>query len=189
MDIRRTGDEQIRFEKTPTGYLLRDFWAWSASNLLNNTLRGSYCEFLVAASVGADLSGVSRDWAPYDILMQPENVRIEVKSASYLQAWEQSRLSDIRFSIRPTRAWSPQTGYGNETVRQSDVYVFCLYKETVREQADPLVLDGWDFYVIATAKLNEACGAQKSISLSSLLKLGPVKADYTGIKTAILSVV
>lgn len=189
MDIRHTGDEHIVFEDMPTGYLLQDFWAWNSSNLLNNTLRGSYCEFIVSAAIGADLSGVNDDWTPYDILMESENIRIEVKSASYLQAWEQSKLSTIQFSIRPTRAWSPQTGYGNETVRQSDVYVFCLYKETVREQADPLVLDGWDFYVIATAKLNEACGAQKSISLSSLLKLGPVKADYTGIKTAILSVV
>ena len=98
-------------------------------------------------------------------------------------------ISSIQFSIRPTRAWSPQTGYADEVVRQSDVYVFCLYKETVRDRADPLVLDGWDFYVMPTARLNEACGAQKTISFPSLLKLNPVKADYSSIKAAILSVV
>lgn len=189
MDIRRTGDEHIVFEDMPTGYLLQDFWAWNSSNLLNNTLRGSYCEFIVSAAIGADLSGVNDDWTPYDILMEPENIRIEVKSASYLQAWEQSKLSSIQFSIRPTRAWSPQTGYADEVIRQSDVYVFCLYKETVRDRADPLVLDGWDFYVMPTARLNEACGAQKTISFPSLLKLNPVKADYSSIKAAILSVV
>jgi hypothetical protein len=188
MNTRRTGDEHIVFDGMPTGYLLQDFWAWNSSNLLNNTLRGAYCEFLVATSIGADLSGVNNDWNPYDILMEPEGVRIEIKSASYLQAWEQSKLSDIRFSIRPTHAWSPETGYAAEMVRQSDVYVFCLYKETVRDRADPLVLDGWDFYIVPTSRLNDACDVQKTLSFSSLLKLDPIKADYSSIKAAILSV-
>lgn len=186
MNERKTGGEHIMFDGMPTGYLLQDFWAWNSSNLLNNTLRGAYCEFLVSAAVGADLTGVNDDWTPYDILMPPD-IRLEVKSASYIQAWEQSKLSSIQFSIRPTRAWNPIGGYESEVRRQSDSYVFCLYKETVRDRADPLNLDGWDFYVIATKTLNETVGNQKSISFPALIRLGPIKTDFSGIGPAVLT--
>ena len=49
-----------------------------------------------------------------------------------------------------------------------------------------LVLDDWDFYVISTKKLDEVCGAQKTISLTSLQLLGTIRADYSGIKEAII---
>ena len=70
--------------------------------------------------------------------------------------------------------------------RQSDLYVFCLYTQTDREKADPLVLDDWTFYVIPTERLDRCCGSQKTISLNSLLALGPVQADYGGIRDAVI---
>ena len=147
-----TGDELIVFDDMPIGKSLSDYWRWNASDLLNNTLRGSYCEFIVSAALGVDLSGTNDDWTPYDISFpynwvcngeSRDKVRIEVKSCAYLQAWRQGdgRLSSIQFSIRPTRAWDSISGYAEEVKRQSDVYVFCLYTETVRERANPLVLD------------------------------------------------
>lgn len=183
-----TGDEHIVFDGMPTGYLLRDYWAWNSSDLLNNTLRGSFCEFVVSASLGLDMTGVNEDWTPYDILMPGDpDIRIEVKSSAYLQAWENSKLSSIQFSIRPTRAWSPETGYDSKVVRQSDVYVFCVYTETDRVVADPLVLDGWTFFVVPTRRIDAICGMQKTISLPSLLMLEPIKADYSSIKAAVLA--
>ena len=163
-----TGDELIVFDDMPIGKSLSDYWRWNASDLLNNTLRGSYCEFIVSAALGVDLSGTNDDWTPYDISFPynweyngeaRDEVRIEVKSGAYLQAWWQGdgRLSNIQFSIRPTRAWDSINGYAEEVKRQSDVYVFCLYTETVRERADPLVLDGWDFYIVPTHILDEQC--------------------------------
>ena len=188
MQKQRTGDEHIMFDGMPTGHLLSDYWAWSSSDLLNNTIRGSYCEFIVSAALGVDLSGVNEDWKPYDILL-PGNpdIRIEVKSGAYLQAWDRGKLSSIQFSIRPTRAWSPETGYDSEVKRQSDVYVFCVYTETDRASADPLVLDGWTFYVVPTARIDSLCGPQKTISFPSLLLLEPIKTDFSGIKSAVLS--
>ena len=158
MTKQRTGDELIVFDDMPIGKSLSDYWRRNASDLLNNTLRGSYCEFIVSAALGIDLSGTNDDWTPYDISFPynwvcngeaRDEVRIEVKSCAYLQAWRQGdgRLSNIQFSIRPTRAWDSISGYAEEVKRQSDVYVFCLYTETVRERANPLVLDGWDFYI------------------------------------------
>lgn len=190
------GDEHIVFDGMPTGYLLQDFWAWHSSDLLNNTLRGSFCEFIVSTALGVDLSGTNDDWGAYDVefpfrwndgLTDNNVVKIEVKSSAYLQAWEQSKLSNIQFSIRPTKAWTPQAGYDSESKRQSDVYVFCLYTETDRAKADPLTLDGWDFYVVPTSRLDALCGSQKSLSLPGLIALDPIKTDYSGIREAVIA--
>ena len=51
-----TGDELIVFDDMPIGKSLSDYWRWNASDLLNNTLRGSYCEFIVSAALGVDLA-------------------------------------------------------------------------------------------------------------------------------------
>ncbi len=47
-----TGNEHFSSEGMPAGYLLTDFWAWQASDLLNNTLRGVLTEFIVAKALG-----------------------------------------------------------------------------------------------------------------------------------------
>ena len=179
------------FDGMPTGYLLSDFWAWSSSDLLNNTLRGGFAEFIVCTACGLKnaLGKPRTDWTAYDVyypLDKMTGIRIEVKSAAYLQAWEQQRLSKIQFSIRPTRAWSPEDGYEDAVRHQSDVYVFCLYTETDRKRADPLLLDKWDFYILPTRLIEAKCGTQRSISLPALLDLGPPKIDYDGIEEAII---
>lgn len=51
-----TGNEHFTYEGMPAGILLNDFWAWSSSDLLNNTLRGALAEFLVASAIGVDTS-------------------------------------------------------------------------------------------------------------------------------------
>ena len=131
-----------------------------------------------------DCRGPQFHWSENGV--ERDAVHVEVKSAAYLQSWEQSKLSNIIFSIRPARAWDPETGYRGDLKRQSDVYVFCHYTQKARSKADPLALDDWDFYVISTRKLDEVCGAQKTISLASLQLLGPIRADYSGIKEAII---
>ena len=67
MGIQKTGDEHIVFDGMPTGYLLSDFWRWSSSDLLDNTLRGTYSEFIVAAALDLDLSTGFEDWLPWDL--------------------------------------------------------------------------------------------------------------------------
>ena len=195
MAKQHTGDELLVFDGMPIGYSLSDFWRWNSSDLLSNTLRGAYAEFVVSSALDVDLTGTNADWGAYDITFPfrwfdgerwRNEIRIEVKCSAYLQSWNENKLSNIIFSIRPTRAWNPTDGYGDEVRRQSDVYVFCVYTETNRAEANPIVLDGWDFYIVPTRKLNDICGAQKSISLPSLLHLDPIKADYSGIKDAIV---
>lgn len=186
--MRKTGNERLTHEGKDIGLCLRDFWSWGYSDLLDNTLRGSYSEFIVAAALGIDLSAGRVNWEPWDLTLHGEklDVRVEVKSCSYLQAWTQERPSDIKFSIRPAMAWSAENGWCGEQRRPSDVYVFCVFAERDGATADPLRLDGWEFYVVPTKKLDECCAGQKTIGLRSLLRLDPMKTDFAGLKAAVL---
>lgn len=174
---RLSGNEHFYFDGMPTGFLLNDFWAWQASDLLNNALRGVLAEFIVATALENDTSQVRQEWDAYDLLYG-ERWKIEVKSSAHLQSWEQKAPSRVQFSIRPTRAWSPEDGYSETVIRQSDLYVFCFFACTDREKANPLLLDQWEFYILPTFLLNEQLGEQQTISLSRLLSLHPEKSDY-----------
>lgn len=123
------------------------------------------------------------DWTPYD-LTSPSGRKIEVKSAAYLQSWDQEYYSKILWDIAPKRAWSPSDGYSPEVKRHSDLYVFCLYTALTRDQSI-LNLDLWEFYVLPTRILDEKMPTQKKISLPSLLKLMPVKASFAELGNAI----
>jgi hypothetical protein len=46
---------------------------------------------------------------------------------------------------------------------------------------DPLDLEQWEFYILPAAILNEKFPMQKTISLSSLLKLDPCHTKFEGI--------
>jgi hypothetical protein len=123
--------------------------------------------------------GIRKDWTPFD-LTSPSGRRIEVKSAAYLQSWNQDYFSHVIFDIAPHRAWTPESGYSPEAKRNSDLYVFCLYTALSRQQSIT-DLDLWDFYVLATSTLNENSPTQKRIGLSSLMNLGAIKTDYAGL--------
>lgn len=171
-----TGNEHFTYDGMPVGILLNDFWAWNSSDLLNNTLRGALAEFIVASALNIDTSASRQDWTAYDLLSN-SGCKIEVKSSAYLQSWNSDRLSQIRFSIRPSRSWDAETNYSTEVKRWSDTYVFCLYASKERTES-PLQLDKWEFYVLPTAVLDTCCGNQQTISLGALLSLSPTKATY-----------
>ena len=58
------------------------------------------------------------------------------------------------------------------------MYVFCLLAHKDQETIDPLNVDQWEFYVLATSKLDEHCPKQKSIRLGSLKALAPEQPSY-----------
>lgn len=72
-----------------------------------------------------------------------------------------------------------------EVLRRSDVYVFCLLHHQDKQTLDPLYLDQWTFYVLPTQVLDERCQIQKTITLSSLERLSPLKTDFTGLPKAV----
>jgi len=176
-----SGTEKLLQNGKEMSTSIMEFWAWNSSDLLNNTLRGAYAEYLVSKALELELTESRIDWDAYDV--KYGNVRIEVKSSAYLQAWEQSKPSAIRFSIAPAQAWSSSTWYDGKAIRHSDFYIFCLFTCKERKNANPLNLDQWDFYALPTLIIDQKCGGQKSISLSALLKLGAVKCSYNELKT------
>jgi hypothetical protein len=137
---------------------------------VDNALRGALAEYLVACDLGI-ADGTRPGWNAYD-LITPEGIKVEVKSAAYLQSWQQSAHSKVCFDIRPTFGWDAATNtYGAERKRQADVYVFCLLAHKDKPSLDPLDLSQWEFYVLTSKALDERLPTQKTISLAGLLRL------------------
>ncbi|UVS80359.1 hypothetical protein [Actinokineospora sp. UTMC 2448] len=178
----KTGDEPFTRAGRPLdGARLRGFWSWSCSDLIGNAMRGVLAEYIVGLALGCVDGGTRREWDAAD-LVTGTGLRVEVKSAAYVQSWKQTRLSTIAFDIRPTAGWDFATNtYATERKRQADVYVFCVFTPTDKATADPLDVDQWDFYVMSTDRLNMVAGGQKSISLAGLLRHRPVRCSFDGL--------
>ena len=170
------GDESFRLSGGHTEFTILDFWRWSLSDLVSNATRGRLAEFIVAQALNVDTSGVRDEWAAYDLLTS-SGIKVEVKSAAYLQSWAQRRHSNILFSVRPARAWDPTTNLQADVPsRSADVYVFALLAHVEKATLDPLDLHQWEFYVLPTRVLDARARSQHSITLASLRRLeaGPV---------------
>ena len=174
---RRTGDEHFHSGNEELPFTLGDFWCWSTSDLLNNTTRGVLAEYLVATALGIAASGVRDPWAAYD-LETSDGIKIEVKSAAYLQSWAQKQPSSIIFNVPNTRAWDPETNeLAPDAARQAGVYVFALLAHEDKSTVDPLDVSQWQFFVVPSETLNDRTRSQHSITLKSLTALagGPVR--------------
>jgi len=182
---RKSGSEAFILNGSPLPIDLLSFWQWSASDIVGNAMRGILAEYIITSAVGT-ADGSRTEWDTYDI-ETPEGIKVEVKSGAYIQSWEQKKYSSIQFGIRPTQGWdSGENEYTKKIVRQADVYVFCLLRHKDQGTINPLNLEQWVFYVLATKVLNESVGPQKSISLSSLVKLNPTKCEYSDLHESII---
>ena len=175
----RNGDEGVA-----EGATLNDFWRWMASDLVSNTARGVFAEFLVALALDV-ADGVREEWASYDVRTR-DGVRVEVKTSAYLQYWAQEQMSAPDFDIAPKRAWDPATRqYSDEQKRWSDVYVFCLHHHQDKSSLEPLDLSQWTFFVLSRAALDSQVGDQKRLRLTRLRQLGAKEVPFDGIAKAV----
>ena len=182
----KNGEEFLTFSGQKTQYKLLDFWKWSVSDLLSNATRGIFAEFIVATALEIDLSNEARDeWGEYDLeTWEWGKIKIEVKSSAYLQTWYQNKFSNIVFSIKK-RGHTSIAKEKNVFSRPSDVYVFCLLNHKDKKTVDPLNMDQWDFYVIATNTINNVCKDKSSITLNSLEKITE-KISFNELKEKII---
>lgn len=182
----KTGNEPFTFNQDNLNFQLFDFWKWSVSDLVSNATRGRLAEFIVAKALGIDTNNVRDEWQAYD-LITPDNIKIEVKSASYIQSWYQKELSKISFSIKKSRSWDADTNIqSKESKRQADAYVFALLKHTDKDSINPLNMDQWVFYVLTAEEINNYPRSQHSIILKSLEKLTD-GVDYHSTKKELYS--
>lgn len=165
------GNEPFTYDNSETRFAIADFWRWSVSDLISNATRGRLAEFIVGIAVKTDM-GVPRDeWGAYDIVSE-NGIKIEVKSAAYVQSWRQKQYSPIKFGIKPARYWDADTNMAKaEPKRHADVYVFCLLTEKDQSIIDPTKLEQWEFYVLPTKMLDDYPRSNSSITLKSLRKL------------------
>ena len=175
---RKTGNEKFYSGKEELEFQLLDFWQWISSDVLNNTTRGLLAEYLVARALGLN-DGLRVEWDSYDL--EFNGLKIEVKSAGYLQSWYQSKLTTIRFSTQKTFAWDKLTGkYETARKRQADIYVFALLAYQEQETVNPMNVEQWEFYVVPSEKLEE----RKSISFKTLWSMSE-RAAYGDLKMAV----
>lgn len=152
-------------------FTLFDFWQWADSDVLGNTNRGRIAEYIVARALGLGVTDVQNEWEPFD-LKTSDGIKVEVKSAAYVQSWFQKKLSAISFIVPPRRGWDPVTGTVEpDAKRHADVYVFALLAHREKSSINPLDLSQWEFYVLPTARLNGRTRSQHSITLKSLQQL------------------
>ena len=129
---------------------LDGFLRWNSGHLLENRTRGAYAEWLVHRALGLDPGEHRIEWAEADVT--DGAITLEVKSAAYVQAWEQEGLSVISFPIEQ---------------RVATASVFCLLAEQDPERVDPQDLSQWRFWVVPTSKLH---AERKSIGLQPLIR-------------------
>lgn len=140
-------------------------------------MRGMLAEYLVVMALEVRET-IRQEWSAWD-LTTLTGMKLEVKSAAYLQNWHQVKSSTIRFGIQPTRGWSAETGEYDSTIRrQADYYIFCLFSPQKRATANPLQVEQWTFYILAAKILNDACPNQKTIGLKRLGELGATKCTW-----------
>jgi hypothetical protein len=164
------------------GLTVGDFWAWGFSDLLSNRTRSIFAEFLVGAALDV-LDKARVEWDAVDLRYRDK--KIEVKTAAYLQAWQQKSHSIIRFDIAEKLAWDAVTSISSTArLRSADCYVFCLFSERDMAQANILDVNSWEFYTLSTAQVIQEFAQQKSVGLARIQKLcTPVK--YTAVKQRI----
>jgi len=184
---RKSGQEQISLRGQNVGYSLLNFWQWSSSDLVSNTLRGVLAEYIVAIALEVN-EDVRAPWGAYDLHYNGH--KIEVKSASYVQSWTQQDYSKISFDIKKTREWNEISNkQADESKRQADIYVFCLLNHKIQATLDPLKLEQWDFYILPARVLDTELGNKKSIGLNKLKKLKPLHASFSDMKHGIEKII
>jgi len=157
------------------GLTMLDYWAWAYSDVLENTQRATFAEFLVGAVLGV-VDGVRIGWGGWDLSYRGK--LIEVKASAYLQTWNQRKLSRLSFRIAK-RLQLDEDGitYVGDPVHASDCFVFCLFADKDADSADILDVDRWRFKVVASAEIARRFGDQKSVGWNTLSDHRELKLD------------
>lgn len=154
--------------------------------LLDNTMRGLWCEFMVAEALGPECRTVGFGWHPWDLQIGPdtarfpERMRIQLKNAAVLQSWnaESGKLTNVSFNL----TWRQRPAYFTQTFPHvpceevgflCDLFVLCHHpiRETaVADHRDP---GQWHFYLLPVT------GPTCAVSESELRALRS-RTDLTG---------
>jgi len=164
------GEEKLHVAGVPYadadgGATMLDFWKWAFSDVLLDTTRGTFAEFLVARLIGE--GGHPRPTTTEYDIQGKDGRRIEVKSTAYRQRW----LSATDRNTVPTFSGFRRYRYVDRRpvgTRDylADIYVLALLAETDQGLVDPTDLAQWEFFVLSKDELQKASGDKGAISLT-----------------------
>jgi hypothetical protein len=180
---KKIGNEKFQIENKTLKFELSEFWSWNQSNLIENRTRGILAEFIIKKALEIE-SDYRIEWDNFDLISNCGK-KLEIKSAAYIQSWEQKKYSDIKFGISPTAGTNDNPKYDGTKKRWSDFYIFCLLKNKDQKTINPLDLDQWTFFVLKTEILNKQKPKQQTIGLNPLLKLNPIECKFSELKKII----
>ena len=177
--VQKTGKERFLLNGIEQDFSLIDFWSWNQSDLIENRTRGILAEYIVKNAL--DVKKNDRiEWDDYDLITE-NGVKIEIKSASYIQTWEQEKFSKITFDISINKR--------SKYERKSDFYIFCLLDCKKQNEINPLILEQWTFFLVETTEINNVLKSQSTITLNSLRKkLNHFECKYNELKKLIKTV-
>jgi hypothetical protein len=162
-----------------------DFWQWSVSDLVSNLTRGRLAEFIVAHALQIDVrKGVRNEWDRFD-LQTASGVKVEVKSAAYLQSWYQRQVSNVGWQLGPTRGWDAATNvFSPDAEWHADVYLLALFAQQEKVKVNPLDVARWQFFAVPVDKLRHRRKA-RFMSLQAVLELEVAEVGFDGIAQAV----
>lgn len=147
----KDGTEPILNENQPSGFTFYDFWQWLASDLVDNTTRGLFGEFLVGKALNC-IKGPYVNWGSCDLETE-DGITIAVKTSGRLQSWRQKSLNPIKFDVSRKLFWDSATGEQGDAYtygRWAKLYVFCVHHHEDKGSVNPADLSQWNFYVLPT---------------------------------------
>jgi hypothetical protein len=169
-----TGSEQFK-NVGQKKFSVLEFWQYGFSSLNSNVLRGALAEFIVENALKDNMEiEVRSPWGDYDVLYNGK--KIEVKCCSYIQDWDQIKLTTIQWSglkakeLYYSEAVTKLSDLNKFADYKSDIYVLALFKHQEHATLDILDMDQWCFYVLSKEKLREISKDRSSVSLVLLKK-------------------
>jgi len=169
------------FKNAGKDFSVLDFWQYGFSNLNSNVLRGVLAEFLVEQALkDTDDILLRNPWGDFDV--EYKGKKIEVKSCSYLQDWDQNKLSTVKWSGLKAKGiyWNDAvaTSDEKEASYKADIYVLALLHHKEAETLDILDLDQWSFYVLTKDQLQDISNDGSSVSLVKVEKHNIPKLSF-----------
>ena len=174
---KKNGTEKFQIESQTLDFDLSEFWSWNQSDLIENRTRGILAEFIVKKALKIK-SDKRVEWDNFDLITN-KGSRLEIKSAAFIQSWEQEEYSNITFGISPTVGTTDNPEYDGVKRRWADFYIFCLLNNKDQGTINPLDLSQWTFFVLRTEILNKHKPEQKTIGLNPLLELKPIECGFS----------
>lgn len=169
-----TGSEQFKNVGNKKFSVL-EFWQYGFSSLNSNVLRGALAEFIVENALKDSIEiEVRSPWGDYDVLYKGK--KIEVKCCSYIQDWDQNKLTTIQWSglkakeLYYSEAVTKLSELNKLADYKADIYILALFKHQDHETLDILDMDQWCFYVLTKDELRHSSGDRSSVSLARLEK-------------------